>query len=264
MDYWDRIGTYKILILLATPFVIYFAALFAMDYMAEYSKKGLCYSTNSVLSEQELRERAIRNWLKAEVKDARNSDSSMLKTFLIPNYMTFEKVVDAVRLKSFDSLELTSPYQLVEIDDVDKVSSDFFKKDFSFIRKRGQKDYINYIHIKPIKSSDNILNGKNIRGYFNLDSFEKALGYGYQFFKINGYYIDINESRISLRYPKGDLLKDYTYSGFYRRFDVSEVFDKYYLVISNCGYILHRDVPSAVTSYADETVYEFTLQGENK
>jgi hypothetical protein len=263
MDYWDKIGTYKILILLVTPFVIYFAADFSMGYMAEYSKKGLCYSTNSVLSEQELRERTIRNWLKAEVKDARNSDSSMLKTFLSPNYMTFEKVVDAVRLKSFDSLELASPYQLVEIDDVDKVSSDFFKKDFSFIIKRGQKDYIDYIHITPIKSLDNILNGKNIRGYFNLNSFEKASGYGSNFFKINKYMIDIGQSRIALIYPKIELLENSYLSGFYRKIEFIKSSYEHHLVISNCGDVLHRDVPSA-TSYGDETVYEFTLQGENK
>jgi hypothetical protein len=257
---WKKIGTYKIL-MLSTPFLIYFAADFSMEYMAEYSKKGLCYSTNSVLSEQELRERTIRNWLKAQIKDAReNNNKYILKTFLILGSMSSEDVISSIKSKSIMNMQDLAIYQLEEPNDVDKIEPKFLQGEFSFI-----KHYMyEYIVITPSKSIQ-LTNSLDVKRQFSnykiyvadhdrqyvITELDKVIGFGNYFFKVYQYSFSLGYSRKD--YAKEIINNDGIYPEQYSKEIINDIKlgkepSSSHIIVSNCGSVLYKRIQSPTDS----------------
>ena len=238
----------KALMFLVLSILLALIAGLAILSLAEYSETGRCYRTGSILSADELRERAIRSLLTEEMEAAEreNTDRIYVKAFLIPRSLTLDEVINAVVSKSIVNLPKEAALPINTDSDVVNVNSEFLRGDFSIISYGG-----GYVSITPsggIKAVDSkvarkYLDERRILG-FQLSLFERARGYGNHYFQLDAFtHIDLGccEDRY-VKNPKGGLSPEWYTREFIHRFENREMREmlRGYLAVSNCGDILRR------------------------
>ncbi len=222
--------------------------------LAEYTKTGRCYQNGSTLSAEELRERAIRSFLYAQVEETAqiNKYKIYAKTFLIRKSLTPNEVIDAIASKSIANIQQEAAYPLKTDRDAASVDSDFLRGEFSVVRYRTGE----YVAIFPSNSLQAV-DANSARKVFEdmsahevgLSLFERALGHGNHVFSID-YYRQINLGcceEFYRKYPKSDKSREW-----YTRRDIKAILkgeqpSHYNLVVSNCGEILQRTEESATS-----------------
>lgn len=220
-------------------------AYFAVISLAEYTKTGSCYQNGSILSEEDLHDRTIRNLLTAEMKSSarENKYKTYVKTFLIQRSLTPGDVIDAVASKSIINLPKSAAYQLNTDLDVANVDPEFLRGDFSIIH------YSQSVGIVPSKGIQAVdadvarkhLDGERKRG-FGLSLFERALGYGNHYFRVDVFsHIDLACcEELSDKYPKDGKPPEWYSRQIIDSIKKGEMPVRRYLVVSNCGDLLHR------------------------
>lgn len=223
-------------------------AYFAVVSLAEYAKTGHCYQNGSILSEEDLHDRTIRNLLTAEMKSSAqaNKYKTYVKTFLIQRSLTPGDVIDAVASKSIINLPKSAAYQLNTDLDVANVDPEFLRGDFSIIHYSQTFGHVGVVPSRGVKAADadiarKHLDGKRKRG-FDLSLFERALGYGNHYFRVDVFsHIDLACcEELSGKYPKdGKPPESYSWQ-IIDSIKKGEMPVRRYLVVSNCGDLLHR------------------------
>ena len=249
---------------LVLPMSLALVAGLAMMPLAEHAKTGRCLWEGSTLSggamfsADELRERAIRSILSAEVEETAQMNKYKIyaKTFLIRKSLTPNEVIDAIASKSIVNIQLEAAYPLKTGRDATSVDSDFLRGEFSVVRYRTGE----YVEIFPgnslqavdANSAREVFEGMNAHEA-GLSLFERALGHGNHVFRIDSYYIDLGccEEFYS-KYPKSDRPRDW-----YARRDIKAILkdekpSHHNLVVSNCGEILQRTEEAATSGYATQ------------
>ena len=222
--------------------------------LAEYTETGRCYRNGSILSAEELRMQTIRSLLadEKEAAERENTDRTYVKAFLIPRSLTSEDVINAVVSKSIVNLPKEATFPISTESDVVNVNSKFLHGDFSIILYGG-----GYVFITPsggIKAVDSKVAQKYLdeqrKPGFQLSLFERALGYGNHYFQVDAFsHIDLGccEDRY-VKNPKGGLSSEWYTREIIRRFENRDMLPRSYLVVSNCGDILHRQSDEGITN----------------
>lgn len=233
----------KYLWLLLLPVVFFPIVRFAMVTMAEYTETGSCYRIGSKLSLEEMRSQTIRSLLTAEMESSarENKYQTWVQTFLIRKSLTSKDVIDAVTSKSIVNLPQMAAYPLNTKEDIARIDPKFLRGEFSIVRYGAGN-----VQITPssgIEAVDAKVVQKRLdserRAKFNLSLFERALGYGNNYFQVEAYWF------INLACCDEYSTKDGKTPEWYTRQIVKSIITdeqpvRRHLVVSNCGDVLHR------------------------
>lgn len=252
MRKWLRRLSFLVLFLLIVG-LVFFIADRVMESMAEYTQTGQCYQDSSTLSAEELHARVIRNLLTAEMESSErvNRYDTWVKTFLIRQSVTPKDVMDAVVSKSIVNWPKEAAYPLNTEQDVANVDPEFLRGEFSIVQYGAGN--VRIIPSRSLIAVDADVAQKSLDGddekkpWFAMTLFERALGYGNNYFQIETYgFIDLGccDSRAHPKPPEW-----YTQQ-IINSIAAGKQPSHRTLVVSNCGDILHREI-------ADEVRYLF-------
>lgn len=252
MPNWLRWLIFLVLFLLIAG-LVFLIADYGMESMAEYAQTGQCYQDGSKLSAEELHARVVRNLLTAEMEFSGrvNKYDNWVNIFLIQQSVTPEDVIDAVVSKSIVNWPKEAAYLLSTDEDVANVNAEFLRGEFSIVQYGAGN--VRIIPSRSLEAVDAGVVQKYLDGddekkpWFAMTLFERALGYGNYYFQIETYgFIDLGccDSRAHPKPPE-----------WYTQQIINSIVtnnqpSRRYLVVSNCGNILHREI-------ADEVRYIF-------
>jgi hypothetical protein len=179
-----------------------------------------------------------------------NVDKIWIKTFLIRKSLTSEDVIAAIASKSIADIPKEAVYPLNTDRDIAHVDSVFLEGEFSIIQFGA-----GYVRITPSKSinvADADVARKNLDGArkvgFNLSLVERALGYGNHYFRVDAFW------RIPLACCE-EIYSKHPHQGKSQEWYAKQSIDaivagqlprRSYLVVSNCGDVLHRSTDGDV------------------
>lgn len=239
--------------ILATALVMT-AAFAAVGYMTEYTKTGKCYRTNSILNTEDMRERVYISLLATEmlmsVEDS--TDKLDVKTFLIPKSLTKEEVIDAIQTKSIIDLPTQAMYSINSHEEIKRLDPKIFRNEFSVVAYGMGYATItpsNGLTVAPFDDAKRYLDSTQKNG-FVLSRLQRALGYGVYHYQLKDrWVIDLlccqdrdkrsSYSEKSPEWHSRQMIKSIK--------EDKKYFEKY-LVVSNCGEILHYKV-DGMTSF---------------
>lgn len=233
-------GKRKLLLwLLLFSVLLFLVAGVAMLFLDKYAKTGRCYRNGSMLSADELRMRVIRNLLAAEMASSawENKYKIYVRTFLIRRSLTASDVIDAIASKSIVDIQKEAVYPLNTYSEVANVDAEFLRGEFSIVRYGF--GYVDIIPSQSLKAVDGL--DEKLAQWIGLTLFERVFGYGNNYFQVEKY------SRINLNCCT-DIYNKYQKAKC-QAWCPSEIIGDIlagkrpvyrYLVVSNCGYILHR------------------------
>lgn len=214
--------------------------------LSEYAESGRCYRSGLVLSKDELRERTIRSLVAAEVATSERESKYKVhsRTYLTRKSFKPNEVIDAVTSRSIVNIPKAAHY-LSSLDSIGSITSGLPLDEYSIVRNdAGAVRIIPITSIEAVSAED--VRKRGVRkgaGDLNLSIFERALGYGNHYFKVDIYWpIDLACCEDTyFRNPKNGLPP-----AWYAQQTVSSIMtgklpSRNYLVASNCGELLRRE-----------------------